>query len=46
MDLPYMHRRMCAQKHQEIQHAIGNDREPNRRARRLANKTAENLVGR
>jgi hypothetical protein len=38
MHLPYMHRTMSAQKPQEIQHAIGNDREPNRRPRRLANK--------
>jgi len=44
MHLSYMHRRMCAQKPQEIQHAIGNDREPNRRPRRLANKIGEDAV--
>ena len=38
MHLSYMHRRMSAQKPQKIQHAIGNDPEPNRRPRRLANK--------
>jgi hypothetical protein len=31
---------------QEIQHAIANDREPNRRPRPLANKIGENLIPR
>ncbi len=44
MHLSYMHRRMSGQKPQEIQHAIGNDREPNRRPRRLANKIGEDSV--
>ena len=46
MHLSDIHPRMSVHKPEEIQHAIGNDREPNRRPRRLADKIGENLVAR